>query len=221
MFILYVFLIFILSACCCSFLNLVAMRLPKNESIVSPRSHCDYCSTQLKWFELIPILGYAINRTRCRYCNLRISLYFPLTELVFGLSTTYIYFTQELVVEKIVLLSLLLFFACMDYCYQVVMPFFFAPALLLMFYYPFSIAHFAIFFVCLFSFSRLTHGLGMGDVEVLSFLALFLPIISCLWIIVLASFLCLVLELCYKVRFKKISFVPYIYFATVLVTILE
>lgn len=66
-----------------SFLNVVIYRLPRGESIVLPSSHCPGCSTEIKWYDNIPVISYAILlRGRCRNCGVRISPVYPLVELL-------------------------------------------------------------------------------------------------------------------------------------------
>ncbi len=69
-----------------SFLNVVILRLPKeNSSIVFPASHCPACSTPLSWYENIPIVSYIFLRGRCAHCNITISLQYPTVELLMAL----------------------------------------------------------------------------------------------------------------------------------------
>ena len=64
-----------------SFLNVVISRLPEGESIATPRSHCRNCDHTLAWWENLPILSWLLLRGRCRQCQNRISLRYPLIEL--------------------------------------------------------------------------------------------------------------------------------------------
>ena len=72
----------ILGACIGSFLNVVAWRLPRQESVVLPPSHCPRCGTQLRWFENLPVLGWLGLRGHCRHCGAPISPRYPLVELL-------------------------------------------------------------------------------------------------------------------------------------------
>ncbi|GHE33156.1 prepilin peptidase [Vulcaniibacterium thermophilum] len=88
-----------------SFLNVVILRLPPRlewqwkrdarevleqpdvydpppPGIVVERSHCPHCKRVLRWYENIPVLSYALQRGRCRGCGARISLQYPLVELL-------------------------------------------------------------------------------------------------------------------------------------------
>src|SRR4051812_7752881 len=64
-----------------SFLNVVIHRVPRRESIVRPRSRCPRCQTQLAERDNIPVLSWLLLRGRCRTCEARISVRYPLVEL--------------------------------------------------------------------------------------------------------------------------------------------
>ncbi len=63
-----------------SFLNVVAFRLPRRESIVKPRSRCTSCQAPIKPYDNIPILSWIVLRARCRNCSAKISPRYPLVE---------------------------------------------------------------------------------------------------------------------------------------------
>jgi len=84
-----------------SFLNVCIYRLPKEESIVWPGSHCIHCKKPIKFYDNIPLISYLLLRGKCRYCKGPISTQYPLIEGItafsslvllmrFGLSLTYI-----------------------------------------------------------------------------------------------------------------------------------
>lgn len=70
-----------------SFLNVCICRMPKDESVVSPPSHCPQCNYRIRWYDNIPVISYLLLRGRCRGCGVRISLQYPLVELLNGLLT--------------------------------------------------------------------------------------------------------------------------------------
>jgi leader peptidase (prepilin peptidase)/N-methyltransferase len=72
----------VLGACVGSFLNVVAWRLPREESVVHPRSHCPNCGSPLRWFENVPLLSWMVLRARCRHCGSAISARYPAVELL-------------------------------------------------------------------------------------------------------------------------------------------
>jgi leader peptidase (prepilin peptidase)/N-methyltransferase len=67
-----------------SFLNVVAWRLPRGESLVKPRSKCPGCDTQLKAYDNIPLFSWLVLRGRCRNCKTSISARYPVVEAVTG-----------------------------------------------------------------------------------------------------------------------------------------
>lgn len=75
-------LVVVLGACVGSFLNVVAWRLPREESLLLPPSHCPRCGARLAWFENVPLLGWMLIRGRCRHCKRPVSLRYPLVELL-------------------------------------------------------------------------------------------------------------------------------------------
>lgn len=72
----------LLGACVGSFLNVVAWRLPREESLLRPPSHCPRCGTRLRWYDNIPLLGWLLIRGRCRHCHQPVALRYPLVELL-------------------------------------------------------------------------------------------------------------------------------------------
>ncbi len=75
------YIVFLFGLIIGSFLNVVIYRLPEEQSIVSPPSHCFNCETELKAWDLIPVFSYLLTKGRCRYCNKKISIQYPLVEL--------------------------------------------------------------------------------------------------------------------------------------------
>jgi leader peptidase (prepilin peptidase)/N-methyltransferase len=63
-----------------SFLNVLAYRLPRRESIVKPRSRCPHCETQIAAYDNIPVVSWLVLRGRCRHCNAAISIRYPTVE---------------------------------------------------------------------------------------------------------------------------------------------
>ena len=68
-----------------SFLNVLAARLPLQRSVVSPPSACMSCGTEIRWYDNVPLISYALLRGRCRSCGTEIGLRYPAVELVTAL----------------------------------------------------------------------------------------------------------------------------------------
>ncbi|MBQ4537930.1 MAG: prepilin peptidase [Lachnospiraceae bacterium] len=63
-----------------SFLNVVICRVPRKESLIKSRSHCEGCGYQLRWYDLIPLFSYIFLGGKCRKCKAIISIQHPLIE---------------------------------------------------------------------------------------------------------------------------------------------
>ena len=81
----YLALIFIAGLFVGSFLNLVSDRVVRGESILFGRSKCENCKKSLAPKDLVPLLSFILVKGKCRYCKTKLSLYYPLAELMTGL----------------------------------------------------------------------------------------------------------------------------------------
>lgn len=88
-----------------SFNNLVVTRLIRNESIVFPNSHCDFCGRKLRHIDMIPVISFINLKARCRYCNEKI----PVDNLINELLTGFIFLisTDHIIYNRIFLFNLL------------------------------------------------------------------------------------------------------------------
>lgn len=84
----YYLILFILGALVGSYLNVVSFRFSSDEGFRASRkgrSRCPHCGRTLRWYELIPLLSFLVQRGRCRVCRKRLSLQYPIVELTAGL----------------------------------------------------------------------------------------------------------------------------------------
>ncbi|HEV2018251.1 MAG TPA: prepilin peptidase [Gemmatimonadaceae bacterium] len=77
--------VFAVGACIGSFLNVCIGRWPEGLSVVKPRSRCPKCGHQIKATENIPLVSWMLLRGRCSGCGERISIQYPIVELLVGL----------------------------------------------------------------------------------------------------------------------------------------
>lgn len=74
-----------------SYINVLGLRYTEEKGFKlssKGRSHCPHCNSTLRWYELIPLVSFAIQAGRCRSCKKRISLQYPIVEIISGLIFT-------------------------------------------------------------------------------------------------------------------------------------
>lgn len=119
----YIYL-FILGITLGSFYTVIGLRRPLNESIIKPRSHCTACNHQLKWYELIPLISYIIQGGKCKHCNSKISLIYPLIEILCGGLFCLSYFLfglSYLTLIMLIISSLAIIICVSDFKYYVIL----------------------------------------------------------------------------------------------------
>ena len=106
-----------------SFYYVVGYRIPKGESIVSPPSHCPNCNHRLGALELIPIFSFLLQGGKCKNCKNKISIFYPLFEVVcgllFGISFISFGFSYELVIA-LTFISMIIIVMLSDYYYMII-----------------------------------------------------------------------------------------------------
>jgi len=118
-----IILIFILGLIVGSFSNVCIYRIPRNESIIYPISHCPKCRSNISPKDNIPLLSYILLKGRCRNCKSKISIQYPMVELITGLIYLIIYLTYGLSIQSliyIILSSALTIIAFIDLNEQIV-----------------------------------------------------------------------------------------------------
>ena len=99
-------LIFILGLIVGSFSNVCIYRIPRNESIIYPASHCPKCHSNISPKDNIPLLSYILLKGRCRNCKSKISIQYPIVELLTGLVYLIIYLTYGLSIQSLIYIIL-------------------------------------------------------------------------------------------------------------------
>ena len=104
-------MIFIFGSVIGSFLNVLAVRLSNNESILWPGSHCHNCNHRLRWYELIPVVSYLIQKGRSRCCHTIIPISYLIIEIVTGVLYMVSYhsfgFSYDFIISLIFISSLI------------------------------------------------------------------------------------------------------------------
>ena len=130
------FLFALIGLCFGSFLNVAILRIPKNESINLPSSHCPTCKHPLKWYHNIPLISWIALRGKCAFCHTSISYQYPLVELSSALIFVICYHQTHLVFQGFLaafIFTLLLALSIIDLRYKAVPDMLSFPALFLAF----------------------------------------------------------------------------------------
>ncbi len=115
--------IFIFGAIIGSFGNVLIVRIPKDESIIKPASHCPKCKTPLKAYHNIPILSWVFLRGKCASCQLPIPITYPLVELFSAILFIVIYLQMGISIFSLftaLTFFLLLVLSTIDIAYKAV-----------------------------------------------------------------------------------------------------
>ncbi|MGZ4807523.1 MAG: prepilin peptidase [Ilumatobacteraceae bacterium] len=170
-----------------SFLNVVAYRLPRSKSLVTPGSQCPGCDTPIKPYDNVPVLGWLLLRGRCRTCHTAISPRYPAVEALTAALAVAVILVEHSTVDKVlglVLVGILVPIALIDLDHQIIPNKITATAAILAVAIGLALkpsgvpeqliagagaAAFLLVFV--FAYPR---GMGMGDVKLAGVLGLFL-----------------------------------------------
>ena len=87
-------LVFVLGVCAGGVINYCFYRLPLEKSILWPGSRCGHCLQPIRWFDNVPLVGFALLRGRCRTCGERIPLRYPGVELLTGLMFAGLFYVE-------------------------------------------------------------------------------------------------------------------------------
>lgn len=234
--------LFILGLAFGSFLNLLADRLPSGEDVFIKPSHCDFCKRKLRVLDLVPVFSFLFLKGRCRYCKHKLSIKYPIVELITGLGFVLIYKyinffplpspTFISVLFLLILFSVLFVILLSDLWYFIIpdQMLILGVGTVLIFKLLFQRTDFIsslltglttlLFFYFLHIITR-GKGMGFGDVKyafLMGFLLGFPAIVVSLYIAFLTgAFIGLILIIVGKARLKtKIPFGPFLIVATII-----
>jgi leader peptidase (prepilin peptidase)/N-methyltransferase len=234
----FIFFLFLLGLAIGSFINCLIYRLNHGMSPLKGRSICPKCKHQLTWYDNIPLLSFALLKGRCRYCQKRISPFYPAVELSTGLLTILVGLKSPYLLPYYLLIFwalIAIFFSDLQYQTipdEVVYPaiginliflVLFRPEMLLANVLASLLA--AAFFIFLVLITK-GKGMGWGDVKLVALMGLFLgPSLgtSALFLAFLTGALVgAILVLAGKKKLKdKIAFGPFLSGATMVVFFLS
>lgn len=190
-----------------SFLNVVIYRLPRDMSLLRPRSSCPRCGQKIKFYENIPVFSYIILRGKCRYCKARIPVSYFLVEVLTPASFILVYSYYNLSIHffaACLFASAMIALGFIDFYHQILPDEITLSGLLLALAYSFfrddlSLrqaligavigAGFILFVYGAYYLLRKKEGIGMGDVTMMLLIGAFLGWQLTFFTLVLASFL--------------------------------
>lgn len=210
-----------------SFYLVVATRLPEGESIVKPGSHCDNCKHELKWYELIPIISYMLQKGKCRSCGAKIPFLTVIIEVITALSfmlAYYLYGFDYKFYAALVIFSLTIIIFISDFKYYIINdgPLFTSIIIILLlklYFFNYKVAFhglvsglfmFGLFLLIKFLGDKIfkKESLGGGDIKLAILLGVTLNIKLALAAFILSAFLAFPYALFVSI-FKKEAIVPY------------
>lgn len=210
----YSILIGILGAVFGSFLNCLAWRITHGESVMKGRSHCPTCNHVLNAIDLVPIFSWIFLKGRCRYCKEKISVRYPLSELLLTVLSVILFLKIGLKWEflKVLILTYTLFTLTLTDLYDYIIPdscivtiavnwllfsLFSDNLRNLLLRFAFSLCFGLIILAFILIFDKITkkEGMGGGDIKLLTVVSLYLGLYGTLFMLFLSCILGLLFAL--------------------------
>jgi leader peptidase (prepilin peptidase)/N-methyltransferase len=188
-----------------SFLNVVIHRLPRDQSIVRPRSSCPSCGAKIRWYDNVPVLSWLFLLARCRDCKAPISVRYPLVEALAaaaGLLALYRYGMTLVAFEVAVFAWITIALGLIDLEHQILPDVITYPAIvfglvcswfggLASFRYSVIGGAFGALILTTVIFAYLLirgeEGMGWGDVKYLAAIGTVMGIHRCVWVLLGSS----------------------------------
>jgi len=231
---------FIFGAVFGSFLNVLISRLPKGESIVTPRSHCPSCNTTITWYYNIPIFSYIFLNGKCAYCKTKIPMTYLIVELISAVLTFALYLKLGLSLEllfTLILIYTLITLSFIDFAYKAVPDYLLLIAFVVSFFatqenvidsfrnaFLFAGAFVLLNFVLTFYIQniksklmkdeslRTQEALGEGDIPIIALMAVMLGVKGALIAVFLSAIFAIIPSIYSNIVKKDIQtpFIPYL-----------
>lgn len=189
-----------------------------------PRSFCDHCHRPLQWWQLIPLLGFLIQKGKCHFCHSPINFSSSIIEFSFGLICCSFYqVSLPSLLFYLILLSWLLFLSLEDYfaCSVSLLLLLFGIIINFLIFLPVILFHFQTQFwfwlmiTLLFLITNLFNLMGIADTIILSFLFLIVGIYNFIMLLLFSSIGALLFALIFSKR--KLPFIPAIFLGTLFI----
>ena len=207
-----------------SFLNVCIDRLPLNQSLVSPPSHCPNCNRRVAAFDMVPFFNYLWLKGGCRYCGTHIPIRIPIVELLTGIVFVLLYWKYGLSPElamSLVYASLLIVIFFIDLEHQLILNKVIYPAIVIAFAFSFFWPNLGLvsslvgggigFGLILLPFLIYPAGMGEGDIKLALMMGLmngYPRIFIAIYIAIVAGGLVAVLLLILRLKKRKDA-IPY------------
>ena len=231
-----------------SFANVCIHRLPKEQGVVSGRSHCPKCKKQIFWYDNIPLISYLLLGGKCRKCKKKISIQYIFVELISIFSFFSIYYLYGITLTTLLLMILSLSFIIIffiDLKHFIIPNLITFPMMALGFFKSFDpnlnsifpnyilsilggLFGYGIIWSITFFYKQIKkkEGMGLGDAKLLSVIGFWFGLKAIPFVIFLSSTIALIsvipdLIKKSKKMSSKIPFGPYIIVGTLVYLILE
>lgn len=181
------FMLILLGLLVGSFVTAVSYRIPRSLGFVTGRSFCDFCKKELRWYDNIPLFSFLLYRGFSRCCNIKISLRYPVIELVSVVAAIgiYIIFGAKLFILYYLLfiVSLIIFVIDLEHqiipdglSWLIIVLFFFNPNFTM---FPSLFAGFFFgFLILLLNIVTGGRGMGLGDAKLAIGIGMWLGLIN-------------------------------------------
>ena len=224
---LYAIYFFILGTILGSFYNVVGYRLPRGESLITPRSHCPNCNHELTALELIPIFSFLFQGRKCKNCKQKISWFYTIFEFITGVLFAISYLKYGFSVDLLIALffvSMSVIIIISDYqtmiiCDEVLV--FFGIAFLILNYFKFGLNGSVEFilsalgaFITMWIIKKIAdfffkqEAMGGGDIKLMFVFGLVLGYPMAIFSIFLGSVVGLPIALLF-LKYKKTNIIPF------------
>jgi len=216
-----------------SFTNVLISRIPKNESVIFPASHCPKCKAKLKPWHNIPLLSYLFLGGKCAYCKEKISIQYPLVEFSSAVIFVVIYMKEGMTVDAI-LLSLifvvLLALSIIDLYYKAVPDSLNLTALTLAIFTGSILESFeyALLFAGAFTLLRFyisfiigKEAMGEGDIMIAATIGAVLGFKLSLVTIFISALLSLPISILVRSQTKELPYIPFLALALLIVYLFD